>query len=533
MFDRTHLLLDAPAGRRPPGWWPGWAVPLKALFERSLCAVLRRPLQRLAAERASRLDSGAARVEAALRGSNVHVFVQDRELRYLSVTGAQGASVGKHLLGRTDDQVLPSTERDAVIAVKRKVMDTGQPADCDVSYVTPQGRAVFALHIEPAIGAGGIIEGVSSTAVDVTRVRSAESEQRRRTDALDATVKRYELALRELSVTVFTQDVDLRYTSISNPLAGRGVTEIVGCSDEMILSEETRGAVIALKRRSLETGTPCCCEIAIGFVGDRDRWFDLHIEPLRDVTGDITGLVGTAIDITRRKEDEAHLRLLMRELTHRSKNLLAVIQAMARHTARHSRLTNDFVRQFEARLQALAAAHDVLVEEGWHGASLEGLARLQLRPFLDAGEGQVSVEGPTVLLKPQAAQALGLALHELANNARKYGALSVPDGKVALEWRRVPQPQGDGVLLKWTESGGPTVATRIARRFGSLVIERHLERAIDGKVHLSFPVDGVRCEVLIAPMHLVGFAEQPQVQPVCEPPHPRPAAVHAAPCAGT
>ena len=313
-------------------------------------------------------------------------------------------------------------------------------------------------------------------------------------------------------MTVFTQDAALRYTSISNPFGGRRVDDILGKCDETILTEETRDAVIALKRRCLDTGASAFREIAIGFAGDRDRWFDLRIEPLRDVTGEVTGLVGTAVDVTRRKEDEAHLRLLLRELTHRSKNLLAVIQAMARHTARHSGTTKDFVRQFEARLQALATSHDALIEDGWHGASLGGLARLQLQPFLDFAEGQVGIEGPTVLLKPEAAQVLGLALHELANNARKFGALSGPDGRVAIEWRRVAQPQGEGVLLSWTESGGPAVTSPTARRFGSMVIERHLARAIDGKVHLSFPVDGVRCEVLIAPMHLVGFGDPEQTQ---------------------
>ena len=523
MFERTHSLPDTQATRKPRAASPG--APLKALLERALFATMRPLIERLVAESTNCLAGEIARVEAALRGANVYVFRQNRELRYLSVTG--GESVGAHLLGRTDDQVLPSTERDAVIAFKRNVMDTGLPADCDVSYVTPDGRLMFALHVEPALGTSGTVEGVTSTAVDVTRVRSAESEQRRRSDELDTTVKRYELALRESNVTVFTQDLELRYTSINNPPGGRDAAEIAGGSDEMILSESTRDAVVALKRRSLATGTAEWAEIPMGFVGDRDRWFDLHIEPLREVTGDIIGLVGTAVDITRRKEDEAHLRLLLRELTHRSKNLLAVVQAMARHTARHSRSTDDFVRQFEARVQALAASHDVLIEEGWHGAALDGLARLQLRPFLDADEGQVSIDGPTVLLKPQAAQALGLALHELANNARKYGALSVAVGRVAIEWRRVPQPEGDGVVLKWTESGGPAVPNRIARRFGSMVIERHLEQAIDGKVHLSFPPDGVRCEVLIAPVHLVGFVPQTPVPADGDASVSGPAAVHA------
>jgi PAS domain S-box-containing protein len=469
-----------------------------------------RPLQeridRRVAERMRDLANEAARVETALRGANMHIFFQDRELRYLSVISPQGGSVGTQLLGRTDEEVLPSTQRDTVIAAKRKVMATGKPLDCDVTYVTPEGGSVFALHIEPAIGPDNRIEGVSCSAVDVTRVRSLEGEQRRLSDELKTAVQRYQLALRESNVTVFTQDRSFQYTSISNPFGGLPAADIIGRTDENILNEDSRDAVIALKRQALETGSTQNAEIGIGFIGGGVRWFDLHIELLRDLTGQVIGLIGAAVDITRRKDDEAHQRLLMRELTHRSKNLLAVIQAMARQTARHTTSLQAFIEQFDARLQALATSHDALIDEGWHGASLDGLARLQLQPFLESRD-KVSIEGPTVLLKPEAAQALGLAFHELANNAKKFGALSVENGQVSITWRRVAQPEGDGVVLKWTESGGPSVKAPSARRFGSMVIERNLEQTLGGRVSLAFHAEGVQCDILIPPTHLVGSVE--------------------------
>ena len=120
----------------------------------------------------------------------------------------------------------------------------------------------------------------------------------------------------------------------------------------------------------------------------------------------------------------------------------------------------------------------MLIEEGWCGASLSKLAELQLQPFVDFFERQVSIEGPAVLLKPEAAQALGLALHELANNAKKFGALSVPEGQVSVRWSRLPQPDGDSVDLKWVETGGPSVAAPAAPGFGSIVIERNLKQAV-------------------------------------------------------
>jgi two-component sensor histidine kinase len=158
---------------------------------------------------------------------------------------------------------------------------------------------------------------------------------------------------------------------------------------------------------------------------------------------------------------------------------------MARQTARYAGSTESFLEKFNARLQALAASHDILFKEEWQSASLADLVRLQLGPYLDRRESQVSVEGPTVLLKPDAAQNLGYALHELATNAAKYGALSVPEGRVSIAWRWLPEADGNGVELDWVESGGPAVVKPAHRGFGSMVIEGNLARELDTQVDLA------------------------------------------------
>jgi PAS domain S-box-containing protein len=493
-------------------WWRPWrskgSRKMRAVLAWSLDTAFRRHIDKRVAERTEHLRHETVRIEAALRAAKMHVFFQDRDLRYKTVVSAQGEGVGTALLGRTDEQVLPSTERDAVIAAKRRVIATATPEDCDVSYVTPEGRALYALHIEPAFGPDHQVEGVTCSAIDITRLRRLESERRRLGDEVKTTLQRYELALRESKVTVFTQDRNLRYTSISNPLAGLAVDNIIGGTDESILEGDSLDAAAALKKAVLDTGTAKETDVSIRFQAGDVHWYDLHVEPLRDVTGEVTGLIGAAIDVTTRKEDEAHLRLLMRELTHRTKNLLAVIQAMARQTAQHSKSTEVFLEQFDARLQALATSHDALIEEGWHGASLGELVDLQLRRLLDSTIDQITVDGPTVLLKPEATQALGFALHELAVNARKFGALSVPNGRVTISWSRLPRPQGDSVELRWVESKGPVVTAPVYRRFGSVIIERHLAHAIAGEVQLSFPGEGVVCVVHIPPAQLVGFTER-------------------------
>jgi PAS domain S-box-containing protein len=436
------------------------------------------------------------RLEAAIADANIYIFFQDSDLRYTSVLGPRPEELSATLLGRTDEELLPSREREAVVAVKRKVLETGTPADCEVSYAMAEGRALFALHIHPSFGPQQEITGIVTTAVDTSRIRALESEQRRWSGELAGTLQRYETALRGSHVTVYTQDRELRYTSISNPMFGRPIDQIIGRSDEDILPPGSRSAVIALKLAALETGNPQDSEVSIKD-GPTERWYDLHIEVLRDIAGAIVGLSCAAVDITERKEGESHLRLLMRELTHRSKNLLAVIQAMARQTARHVGSVEGFLTQFSARLQALATSHDLLVQESWYGVSLFELVRSQLGHYVDRVGAPVSLEGPNVVLKPEAAQSLGLALHELATNAAKYGALSVPGGHVAITWCRLSATEGNGIEVSWVEERGPKVKAPRQRGFGRMVIEQNLARALDAEVELTFLPTGLRCRIVV------------------------------------
>jgi PAS domain S-box-containing protein len=328
-------------------------------------------------------------------------------------------------------------------------------------------------------------------------------QQARELSLLKARFARYETALRGSHVTVYTQDRDLRYTSISNPMFGRQIDDIVGHTDEEIFPLETCATLIPLKRSVLATGEAQSSEIKVLLDGST-CWHDLHVEPLRGEGGEVVGLTCASVDITDRKENEAHLRLLMRELTHRSKNLLAVIQAMARRTARHVGSIDAFLDQFSARLQALASSHDLLVRESWHGASLIELVRSQLAAHVDRDEVQVLIDGPPVLLKPEAAQNLGLAMHELATNAAKYGALSVPEGRVSIKWHCRPDGvDGHSLDLTWAEQSGPRVKPRRKRGFGSLVIEGNLARALDAQVEWTFEPEGTRCHIVIPPSQIL------------------------------
>jgi PAS domain S-box-containing protein len=215
-------------------------------------------------------------------------------------------------------------------------------------------------------------------------------------------------------------------------------------------------------------------------------------------------MVSIVTDVTERKAAEDHIQFLMHEISHRSKNLLMVIQSIARRTARTAGTMEEFESRFERRLQGLAASHDVLVRENWHGAPLASLVRQQLVPFVEIQSSRFELAGPDVVVTAEAAQAIGLAIHELATNAIKYGALSEPSGSVKVSWMFDGNAGAPGqLLLNWTEQGGPPVSPPSRKGFGNVVIGEMVERALNGKVAVDFAHQGLQWSVSIPAINVV------------------------------
>jgi PAS domain S-box-containing protein len=205
--------------------------------------------------------------------------------------------------------------------------------------------------------------------------------------------------------------------------------------------------------------------------------------------GRVQRVIGTVIDITERKRAEERIQLLMREVNHRSKNLLALVQAVARLTVANS--PQEFLTRFEERIRALAASQDLLVRDGWSGVPLEALIRSQLAHFADLIGARIHLEGPPVEVNAQAAQALGMAIHELATNAGKYGALANAAGVVRVTWSLQAQAGGAPLLsMAWVERGGPPVTKPSRRGFGSTVIETMAKLSLGATIELDFAPEG-------------------------------------------
>lgn len=219
----------------------------------------------------------------------------------------------------------------------------------------------------------------------------------------------------------------------------------------------------------------------------------LAVSPLRDRFGNIVGASKVARDITERKESEKLQRLLVDELSHRVKNTLAIIQAIASQSLRRAKSPSHFVSGFNGRVLALARAHDLLSQTKLQGASLMEILREQV--LLGVDDNRVICSGPTLILGAQAAVHMALVLHELATNARKYGALSVPDGRLSVNWE-IRTNGSRSLLLEWKESNGPKVSVSRERGFGSTLIERTLQTH-SGEASVRHSADGVTCRITL------------------------------------
>lgn len=214
----------------------------------------------------------------------------------------------------------------------------------------------------------------------------------------------------------------------------------------------------------------------------------------RDAAGKPLVMMGVNIDVTDARESADHTRHLLRELNHRVKNTLAMIQSLARQTLRRTPEPQRFIDAFSGRLRTLSDAHALLSDRDWSGIGLRELINSQVGPYLLADAAQLVIEGEDVQLPPDHALGVGLILHELSSNAVKFGALSTARGRVKISWVREGGAQ-ERIRLLWKESNGPPVSPPAEPGFGTRLIQRSLDKILDSRVTLDFPRTGVEAEI--------------------------------------
>jgi len=226
-------------------------------------------------------------------------------------------------------------------------------------------------------------------------------------------------------------------------------------------------------------------------------WIAVRSSPVRAADGQLLYVVRVVQDITERKAAEQRQKLLIDELNHRVKNTLATVQSLAAQTARGAVTPAIFRERFEGRLIALSKAHDQLTQHHWESADLRGLLSASFGPYLGTVPERVVLRGENVVLRPRIVLTLAMAMHELATNAAKYGALSAPSGRIEITWQTVEADGRRQLRIDWVEQGGPPVVEPAQRSFGSKLIEGSIAAELGGSAKLHFAPAGLRCEIVV------------------------------------
>ena len=226
-------------------------------------------------------------------------------------------------------------------------------------------------------------------------------------------------------------------------------------------------------------------------------WSAILISPVRDESGDVVQHFASFVDLTDHKQEQAQSRMLIDELNHRVKNTLATVQSIVWQALRNTTDPEVIRESIESRLSALSRSHDLLTHENWEGAGLLDLVKAALEPFgvANGRSEHFVITGKNIRVSPRVALALGIAFHELATNAVKYGSFSTKSGSVLISWAIAPHPEGNRLLLRWQEKNGPHVTPPSRKGFGTRVIERGLAHELEGAVHLDYRADGVVCTI--------------------------------------
>ena len=296
-------------------------------------------------------------------------------------------------------------------------------------------------------------------------------------------------------------------------LYGYAPAETIGCTISILCPDHLQDEQLSLYVNTT-SGRPVTLETVRRHKDGHLIPVGISAAPIFAPDGRVVGVAAVHRDMTENREFKEHLGFTMRELSHRTKNMLAVVQGLARMIARRSDEIEDFEARFNGCIQALAYSHDLLVLHDWQGATLEELLRVQLTPFGGVDNGKIVVNGPEVYLTPQTMQSLGLIMHELGTNATKHGALSSPSGSIAIGWTRDPQHQG--VELIWQERGGPRVTQPGRKGFGQVVFER-IGASLDGDIATDFRPEGFVCTVTIAANNLLPSGRQARKDALWQP----------------
>lgn len=299
-------------------------------------------------------------------------------------------------------------------------------------------------------------------------------------------------ALRNAGVSVLYQDPELK-TIWARNMRAPWMTED---EDHSILSLSQNEQILTSRRTVVANGQSERFELTV-VADDRIRWFQVWVDADLDEAGNIQGVITTKIETTEQKQREQTLKVLLREVSHRSKNLLAIIQSIATQTGRYSETISDFLGRFRGRLQSLASSQDLVTSSNWRGAELRELVTGQVGRYGSDPARALRFQGMNPYINPNATLHIGLAMHELAVNSVSYGALSQPEGFVEISANFEAEGEGRILVLTWREAISAGDSVRNERRFGSVALERVVPASLNGSATLDISNDRLEYRLVV------------------------------------
>jgi PAS domain S-box-containing protein len=444
---------------------------------------------------AAALRQSEERFRIALANSPIGVAHVDRALRYTWMYNAHPDVELEQALGKRLDDILPPEDVVELTRLREEVLSTGHSLRREISITFPSGRAVWDVTAEPLRDTAGKIVGVTTAAADLTEGKRLEAERAR----LAAIVETSSDAIlsRALDGTITS------WNAAAERTFGYTATEAIGRDIGMLVPPD-RADEFAQIRRGVEAGEAVAPFETVRLTKDGQRLdVSVAVSPLISADGVIVGTSIITRDISERRRAQERQNLLLAELSHRVKNTLATVLSIANQTLSRAGSLDEFSRSFRGRIQALAAAHNLLTAVNWDVAPLRALIEQALQPYASSDRSNVRISGDEVLLRPGAALTFSLVLHELATNAAKYGALQKPGGLVAVACR-VRSNDGRELHLHWAETGGPPVRAPHHRGFGLELIERSVAHQLGGQAVLKYPIEGVSCAITVPLADSVG-----------------------------
>ena len=398
------------------------------------------------------------------------------------------------VLGKTLAMLLPKDSDQQLREMLACCAGTSSQSEMEMSWQRQDGGSVqVSVRCSPIFDPSGAIVGGSTIVRDIT-------ERQRGARKLAESERRLAAIIEQTTVGVAQTDLKGRFELV-NPrfceIVGRSADELRGLRMQDLVHADDRAASEARFQALVAGGPPFNIEKSYVRPDGSTVWVSNYVSLVSDDDDGPTHAVAIVLDITRRKLEAQHRELLLNELNHRVKNSLATVQAIATRTLASATDLASFRDAFMSRLLALSSTHDLLARESWRGVDLRKLVESELLPYVDAGRAASNIRGERLQLNPKVTVALSLALHELATNAGKYGALSVPEGQVDVQWKAFTRGNQPWLELDWTERGGPEVKPPQRRGFGSRLISEGITYELGGEVSLDFPLTGVSCRILI------------------------------------